>query len=155
MRWRTIADEEMRWRVGGRGATTALTTITKTTINKCAAPNADDDDGWQEVGRGGGGGRATVWRTTVAEETRWILVVEGLQWRYQQHTKKKSTNEWQQKRKTTPAGERWGVVVEAEEQLLHGGGGFMVRSLRLEIEDEQGKAGGQDRVFIIFLFLAG
>ena len=82
-------------------------------------------------------------------------MAEGLQWRYRQHTKKQSTHEWRQKRETTPAGERWGMGVEAEERLLHGGGGFMVRSLRLEIDDKQGKVGGQGRVFIIFLFLAG
>jgi hypothetical protein len=32
-------------------------------------------------------------------------------------------------------GEIRGVVVEAEEQLLCGGRGFMVRSWRLEVED--------------------
>jgi hypothetical protein len=45
--------EEMRWTVGGGGATTALRTMTKTTINKCAVTKADNDDGWQEAGRGG------------------------------------------------------------------------------------------------------
>jgi hypothetical protein len=29
MRWRTTAAEEMQWMVGGRGATTALMTMTK------------------------------------------------------------------------------------------------------------------------------
>jgi hypothetical protein len=29
MRWRTMAAKEIRWAVGGRGATTVLTTITK------------------------------------------------------------------------------------------------------------------------------
>jgi hypothetical protein len=43
MRWRTTAAEEMRWTVGSGGATTALTTMTKTTINKCAAAKADND----------------------------------------------------------------------------------------------------------------
>jgi hypothetical protein len=27
----------------------------KTTINKCLAAEAEDDNGWQEAGRGGGG----------------------------------------------------------------------------------------------------
>ncbi len=47
----------------------------------------------------------------------------------------------------TMAGKRRDVVVEAEEQLLCGGGGFMVRSWRLEWGR---RAGG---VFIIFSFL--
>jgi hypothetical protein len=29
MRWRTMAAEETRWMVGGRGSTTALMTMTK------------------------------------------------------------------------------------------------------------------------------
>ena len=37
----------------------------------------DDNDGWQEAGRGGGGGGATVWRTMVAEETRWTIGGRG------------------------------------------------------------------------------
>ena len=41
------------------------------------------------------------------------------------------------------------MVVEAEEQLLYSGGGFVVRSWRLE---RGGRAGG---VFIIFSFLGG
>ena len=41
---------------------------------------------------------------------------------------------WQRWR-TMTAGERQGMVAEAEEQLLCGGGGFMVRSWRLELED--------------------
>ncbi len=47
------------------------------------------------------------------------------------------------------------MVVEAEEQLLCGGGGFMVRSWRLEIEDGRNRAGGPGGVFIIFAFLGG
>jgi hypothetical protein len=53
MRWRTTVAEETRWMVGGGGATTVLTTMTKTTINKCAAAKADSNDGWQEVGCSG------------------------------------------------------------------------------------------------------
>ena len=53
MRWRTTAAEEMQWTVGGRGATMALMTMTKTTIIKCAAAKADNDDSWREVERGG------------------------------------------------------------------------------------------------------
>jgi hypothetical protein len=53
------------------------------------------------------------------------------------------------------AGQRQGVAVEAEEQLLCGGGGFMVRSWRLEVEDRQGRAGGPGGVFIIFFSWRG
>ncbi len=53
MRWRTAAAKETRWTVGSGGATTALTTMTKTTINKCAAAKADNDDGWQEAEHSG------------------------------------------------------------------------------------------------------
>jgi hypothetical protein len=52
----------------------------------------------------------------------------------------------------TTAGERRGVVVEAEEQLLRGSRGFMVRSWRLEIED---RWGWRARLFIFFSFLGG
>ena len=47
----------------------------------------------------------------------------------------------------TTAGKRQGMVMEVEEQLLYGSGGFMVRSWRLE----QGRRAR--RVFIIFSFL--
>ncbi len=55
----------------------------------------------------------------------------------------------------TMAGKRRGMVVEAEERLLCGGGGFMVRLWRLEVEDRWGGAGRLGRVFIIFSFLGG
>jgi hypothetical protein len=41
------------------------------------------------------------------------------------------------------AGERRGVVVEAEEQLLGSGGGFIVRSWRMEVEDGRGGRAGR------------
>ncbi len=50
------------------------------------------------------------------------------------------------------AGERRGPVVEAEERLLCGGGGFTIRSWRMVVEDRQG---GRTGVFIIFSFLDG
>jgi hypothetical protein len=50
------------------------------------------------------------------------------------------------------AGERWGVVVETEEQLLCGGGGFMIRPWRMEEDDGRGGTLGCS---LFFLFLAG
>jgi hypothetical protein len=52
--------------------------------------------------------------------------------------KQQSTNERRQRRRTTMADERRGAVVEAEEQLLCGGRGFMLRSWRMEVEDGWG-----------------
>ncbi len=42
------------------------------------------------------------------------------------------------------------MVVEAEEQLFYGGGGFTIRSWRMKVEDGWG---GQAGVLIIFSFL--
>jgi hypothetical protein len=47
-------------------------------------------------------------------------------------------------------GKRQGMVVEAEEQLLCGGGGFTIRSRRMEVEDRPGRQGCS-----FFLFLVG
>ena len=58
---------------------------------------------------------------------------------------------WQRWR-TMTAGERQGMVAEAEEQLLCGGGGFMVRSWRLERAGQAGRAGGCS---LFVLFFAG
>jgi hypothetical protein len=54
MRWRMTAAEEMRWTVGGGGATMALTTMTKKQHSKSVWwQKAGNDNGWQEAGRGG------------------------------------------------------------------------------------------------------
>ncbi len=42
----TAGAEDMWWMVVGRGTTTALTTMTKTTINKCSVAEAKDGKGW-------------------------------------------------------------------------------------------------------------
>jgi hypothetical protein len=41
------------------------------------AAKADDNNGWVEAGQGGGGEGVTVWKTTVAEETRWMVGGKG------------------------------------------------------------------------------
>jgi hypothetical protein len=40
------------------------------------------------------------------------------------------------------AGERLGMVVEAEEQLLCGGRGFTIRPWRMEVDDRRGSTAG-------------
>jgi hypothetical protein len=42
--------------------------------------------------------------------------------------KQQATNEHRLRRRTTMADERWGMVVEVEEQLLCNGRGFTIRS---------------------------
>ena len=79
-------------------------------------------------------------------------MVDGWWWRghngaADNYKKQQSTNERRQGQRTTMAGKRQGMVVEAEERLLYRGRGFMVRSWRLECG---GQAGG---VFIVSSFL--
>jgi hypothetical protein len=110
---------------------------------------AEDNNGWREAGCGGRGGGATVWRMTAAEEMQWTVGGRGTTTALTAATKKQqSTNDWWQRWRTTTAGERWGAVVEMEEQLLCSGGGFTIRSWRMEAED--GQAGE-----FIFSFLGG
>ncbi len=54
------AHEEMRWIEQWTSNYGAEGNDNKTTMNSCAAAEAEDNDGWQEAGRGGGGGGATV-----------------------------------------------------------------------------------------------
>jgi hypothetical protein len=104
--------------------------LEKTTTNKWAAAKADEDDSWQ-VG-------ARWWRWwTPADEVEnnggWRDAVDGGWQRSHNgadnnYKKPQSTNERRQRRRAMMAGERWGVVVEVEEQLLYGSRGFMVKS---------------------------
>jgi hypothetical protein len=92
----------------------------KTSIDKLAAAEAEDNSGWLEAGRGGGDRGATVWRTRMAaEETRLTVGSRGATTALTTTTKKQqSTNEPRQRQSTMTAGERRGTVVEEVEQLF-------------------------------------
>jgi hypothetical protein len=61
------------------------------------------------------------WRMTVAEETQQTVGGRGVTRVLTTITQKQlSTNEKQQRRRAMMVGERWGVVVEVNEQLFGG-----------------------------------
>ncbi len=65
-----------QWQRGNDGADD---NNNKTTINKCAAAEVEDNDDWQEVGWGGVGGGATVvrlWRRHSFAIRSWKMEVE-------------------------------------------------------------------------------
>ncbi len=68
------------WRRGDNGADD---NNKKTTINKCAAAEAEDDNGWREVGHGGGARGVTVVQQLMKNSftiRSWRMEVEDRQW---------------------------------------------------------------------------